>query len=260
VKLADAVEELFGVTMQEASEIYQGSPCLDLGLEEKHPRFLAVVPMLPSDYSQATIDSIKNQTLPVDDLVVLDGKVSGASLPARISKLFNNYFEGLRLESYDYLLRVDSDTVLPPTFLEDNLKLNVDVVGYGHAHLIKISSFVDAMGGRFNPECDDTYLNFKLMLRGYRWSAWNTKPLMVRDNGKTHSMRYFFERGLVMWKCGYEPLHVLGSVRWDFRNLFSVAEYFSCLIRRVPKFDISKFVFLYQLHKLKSDLVRKRRF
>jgi hypothetical protein len=234
--------------------------CFNLDLQVPSLRFIAVIPTLPSDYCQATVDSIRNQTVSVDKIVVLAKKVSGATLPARISKLFNDFFESFNLKDYDYLLRVDSDTVLPPTFLKSNLRLNVDVVGYGHAHLIKIASFVDAMGGRFNPECDDTYLNFKLMLKGYRWSEWNTKPLMVRGNGKTHSMRYFFERGLVMWKCGYEPLHVLGSVRWDFRNLFSVAEYFSCLIRRVPRFDVSKFVFLYQLHKLKGDISRRQRF
>ena len=164
----------------------------------------------------------------------------------RVSYVLNEGLKHVNLNEYDYILRVDCDTLLPIDFVEKNLQLNADAVGFGHAHLIKVSTFLKVMNGKFHSVSDDSYLNFKFMKEGYTWAYWNTKPVMVRDNGKTYGLKYFFERGKLMWQLGYEPLHVFGNCRWTIKNVLAVAGYFSALANKVKRFDVADFVFRYQ--------------
>lgn len=223
------------------------------------PKVLCVIPALPSDRPTECLHSIAAQTVPVAKTVVLNQQGHGATLQEKLSNVLNEGLTRENLGNYDYLLRVDCDTVLPTGFLASNLALNADVVGHGHAHLIRVVPFMDAMHGQFNGESDETYLNFKFMQQGYKWSYWDVKPVLKRRAGKTHSLQYFLNRGREMWRNGYEPLHVLGSCRWELRNLLCVFGYFAALLSGVPRLDVAAYTFRYQLHKLQGDLTRKQR-
>jgi hypothetical protein len=224
-------------------------------------RVLGVVPALPDDLLLETLRSIQLQTVPVNHVLVLSKRGNGGTFPSRMSEVLNDGLSHVKLADFDYLLRVDGDTFIPLNFLEENLKQNVDVVGYGHAHLIRVAAFLKWMNGKFAAHADDTYLNFKIQSEGGKWAYWNVKPMMTRGAGKRHvSTRYFVERGKVMWQNGYEPLHVLGSPRWDWRNVFAVAGYFAALLARVKRVDCSRFVFWFQIRKLRGDLKRRRRY
>ena len=220
----------------------------------------AFTPTLPSDRNVLSEHSVLNQTVKPAVYSLLLERGVGDSLPNRISNVLNRFFGTVDLEQYDYLLRVDSDTVLPPNFLEENLQQNADVVGYGHAHIIKISAFKEVMNCRFNSVSDDTYLNFKFMKEGYVWKYWNVKPVMLRRNGCLHGVKYYLERGNVMWVNGYCPTHVFGSVRWHWKNVVAVFSYFLSMVRRTEQLDVANYVFRYQMKKLFNDLTRKRRF
>jgi hypothetical protein len=222
-------------------------------------KILGLIPMLPNDFSTETAESVVKQTVPVEQVLLIFNRGVGASFPARMSNALNEGLKAVDLAEYDYLLRVDSDTVLPNNFLSSSLALNADVVGYGHAHLIRVATFLKVMNGKFNSESDDSYLNYKFQSEGYKWSYWDVKPIMSRKPGKTHSVNYFVERGEIMWKHGYEPLHVFGSVRWEPKNVLAIFGYFLALLRRKRRLDVSKFVFRFQISKLTKDARRTRR-
>jgi hypothetical protein len=82
----------------------------------------------------------------------------------------------------------------------------------------------------------------------------------MRKDGATHGIRYFLHRGTLLWRFGFEPLHVLGQPRWEWKNLFAVFTYFSNLLRRTRQYDVKDFVQRYQLGKLTKDIVRRTRF
>jgi hypothetical protein len=213
------------------------------------PKILCVIPCLPEDLNGKCVECVKNQTIPVSKLLVLSGRGSGVTLQERVSSVLNEALGQVDLNDYDYLLRVDSDTLLPETFLEDNLGL-ADVVGDGFAHLIRVLPFLAVMGGRFNLVSDDSYLNYKFMMQGYSWVRCHVEPHVVRPFGVCHGISYFLVRGRIMWACGFEPFHVLGAFLWDKRNVFAVFGYFASLLMCKSRLDVANFVFHRQSRRL----------
>jgi hypothetical protein len=214
------------------------------------PRVLCVLPMLPSDFSSESVKSVLRQDVPVNQILMILNKGQGVTLPAKVSDALNVGLASVDLSSYDFLLRVDSDVVLPVNFLGSSIALGADVVGSGPAHLIRVKPFLDCMGGKFNSVSDDAYLEYKFLEKGYTVKKWCVKPLIQRSSGKMHSVSYFFDRGMIMYVNGFEPFHALGSFLWDWHNLFSVWGYFGAVLRGVPRLDVAPFVFWTQIHKL----------
>jgi hypothetical protein len=204
---------------------------------------------LPEDFNIKCVEAVKNQTVPVSKLLILSKRGSGATLQERVSSVLNEALSQFDLSKFDYVLRVDSDTLLPANFLEANLGL-ADAVGDGFAHLIRVSPFLAVMGGKFNLVSDDSYLNYKFMMHGYSWARCRAEPVVFRRFGVHNGLNYFLVRGRVMWACGFEPLHVLGSFLWDCWNVFAVFGYFAALLSCKPKLDIADFVFYRQSHRL----------
>lgn len=131
-------------------------------------KILCLIPTLPNEIKDKTLHSIFNQTVSTDYIFLLTKKMdTKVSLPQKISSILNDGLIGIKLESYDYILRLDSDTILPPDFLEKHVALNVDVVGgEGYAQLIKVPFFLNKMNGQFNKDSDDTYTYFKAVSCG----------------------------------------------------------------------------------------------
>ena len=226
------------------------------------PRILCVIPTHPKDteYLKLTLQTVNDQTVPVTTIITPTEISNIANIPRRMSVILNHALNKIDLSLYDYILRIDTDTILPPDFIEKNLEQNADVVGYGHAHLIKVSTFREVMNCTFHRESDDSYLNYKFMYAHKKWMYWNVKPIRSRKCGRTHSKQYFIDRGALMWMLGYEPLHVIGNVRWDFYNVFAVFGYFYAMLNRVTRLDVAKSVFHYQICRLTVDIRRRRRF
>ena len=206
-------------------------------------KILCIVPALPNDLSPETVASIHNQTVPIDNLLIVSEKiVEDISFPAKISKALNNALANINLENFDYILRVDGDTVIPRNFVEANLKDHPHVAGDGDAMLLHVPSFLSIMGGRFFDEQDDTYIRFRFAKEGLRSTDLKVQPLSRRKFGVKHDYTYFVERGEIFYRFGYEPLHVFAKVLLDVRNVFLVFGYLKAALLRYKRFDVSDYV------------------
>lgn len=185
-------------------------------------------------------------------LVILPKKVPGKNVPAKVSRVLNEGLQHIKLENFDYILRVDGEVILPSNFLEEALKEEPDLYGgAGYAMLIKVKPFLQIMKGKFHPESDDSYTCYKFMRSGCNFiRKYKVRPILLRKPGRHHGIKYYVTRGEIMYKVGYEPLHVLASFYWDLWNIFAVFGYFIALLKREKKFDVAKFVWNKQVRRL----------
>ncbi|MEM2122628.1 MAG: glycosyltransferase family A protein [Candidatus Bathyarchaeia archaeon] len=237
-------------------------------------RVLAIIPTLADDPTE-TINSVVEQTVKVSRILVAVGSkflyqrlASTNPLDAveyiyvepdfrdplgkRVATELNAALSNTCLEDYDYLLRVDADTVLSHRFIEENLKAGADCVGEGGcAMLIKIDSFIKFFDGRF-PEvgAEDSYIMLKLLSRGCSVKPWVLPPKLKRRSGAHHPWRYHFVRGVEMYKLGYEPIHVFKPLLHDIRGLLIVLGYFMGLLKKARRYEFAGWVFRRQLRRL----------
>ena len=238
------------------------------------PKILAVIPTLDDDPTD-TIKSLLRQTVKVSKIIVAVGSLKlyrklistygddvaefvyvkpnfQDPLGKRVAFALNCALSKVRLSEYDYLLRVDADTILPSNFIEENLKVDADYVGKaGYAMLLKMDCFARQLGGCFvETAFEDTHIGLKLLSRGCIVRSWVIPPKLKRKSGAHHSWRYYFVRGMEMYKLGYEPLHVVEVVRHDFRNVFTIVGYAMAAFKRIKRYDIANWVFRAQLRRL----------
>lgn len=217
-------------------------------------KILAVIPCRQEDRWKLAdvVQSIKKQTVAVSRVEVILEKGVGDTLSARVSDVLNKGLKNIDLTEYDYLLRVDSDTLLPENFLEENLKVEPDVMGYGYAMLIKVEPFLKLMNGKFHPEQDDSYIRFKFFFAGLKSLDYVVPPKLLRDSGKPHGKKYFIDRGVMFYRFGYEPIHVLSKMFIDVHNFWTGIGYLKAVIKKPKKFEFASNVTHLQLKKLRS--------
>jgi len=223
---------------------------------------IALIPTLRDNPSR-TIESILNQTVKVLKIIVITGskeryscssfKGSGIveviynkpnmdyPLGKRIAIALNVALCQVNLKEYDYILRVDADTLIPNRFIELNLKANADYVGKaGYAMLLKASTFLEVFNGRFaEVGAEDSYIGLKLLKKGYCVIKWVCPSILMRKSGQHHSYRYYINRGKAMYKLGYEPIHVLETSRHNLRNIFCIFGYISSLLKRIERYEFA---------------------
>ena len=109
-------------------------------------KILCLVPSLPEDLKLECRQGILSQTIPVTRTLFIFNRMNGGTLASRVSFALNRGLDKINLTEYDYILRVDSDTVLAPDFIEHNLKGLPDLAGNGgYAMLIKVKPFLELM-------------------------------------------------------------------------------------------------------------------
>lgn len=217
----------------------------------KKSRILCVIPSLPKDLNIQCVPSVLAQTYPIEMLVILPKEVKGGTLPERVSFALNQGLSNIRLENFDYLLRVDGDTVLPADFLEESLKDAPDLYGdWGYAMLIKIRPFLELMNGKFHPESDDSYIIHKFIAENRKVVSGQLE--LVKTRKRPHGMNDLLACGKIYYKLGYEPFHVLSFFGNRRRKdmLLVVIGYFNALIRRERKFDMASYIWRHQTRKL----------
>lgn len=218
------------------------------------PRVCVLVPALPSEIRADTLRSIAYQSVAPSCIILLTEKVGGnLAFPAKMSLILNNMLGSLRLESFDYLLRVDADAVLPLNFIEQNIAAGFDVLGEGYAQLIKVSSFVEHCGGRFHPDHDDGYILVKFAQLGLNVShtGYVVAPVLCREPGYHHGSGWFVAQGELKYRYGWEPVALFANTFYnlDAYRCFEVIGYFSALFRRLKRFDVSATILHKQLGK-----------
>lgn len=221
---------------------------------------LCVIPCLPKELRAETLHSVFCQTVPVEYVLLLNKRCSEEFVPQRVSAVLNDAVPSLRLEYFDWLLRLDADTVLPCDFVERNVGLGADVVGQnGYAMLVRLSVFMRFMGGKFSRWSDDTYTFFKLRSCGCRCVE-NAVPVKYRDSCVKHdSFGYWFYGGVQNYMMGYDPVRVLSwpfrcLLRGDFvgvrRVVFRCVGYFWALLCGHEVFDFAGGERLRYIHRL----------
>lgn len=208
-----------------------------------------------------TLRSVWNQTLPVTQTLILteDLQDSGLRFPATISKILNNGLKHVDLSGFDYILRLDSDTVLPSNFVEDNLKEHAAVMGWGNAMLIHTQTFIKLMNGQFFEEQDDSYIRLRFEMEGYKSTNLQIKPIKERDCGLAHTSKYFVERGELMFQLGYEPFHVFSKALLNLQSLMMLVGYVKAVLCRFKRFDIACWVTRRQISELRHPMALLRK-
>ena len=217
-------------------------------------KILCVVPSKPEDLKAETVRSVLDQTFPVEMLVLLPKKSKKQTTSDRVVEVLNDGLSRIRLEDFDYLLRLDGDTTLPSNFLEENLRECADLCGKsGCAMLIKVSTFMRLMNGRFSVLSDDTYLGLKFLSGGATVKDWK---IPARHRSVVHSgLTDYMFRGYLFYKVGYEPIHVvfqslIHAKSFTLRDFATVITYFFNVFRHTEKYDVADFVRQHQISRL----------
>ena len=222
-------------------------------------KILCMVPTLFEDLNPNCEIGIKSQTVPIDKILFIFNKYVGGTLASRVSCALNKGLETINLVDYDYIFRVDADTVLKPTFLENILKGSPDLAGNGgYAMLIKVKPFIELMGGKFNVESDDSYVMYRFKTEGLKVKAINDSCLDTRIHKHSKKDQMFI--GTIYYKMGYEPFHILHFLlRTKAQRLqchqtnsmkLLVLSYFINVIKHESKFDFAYKIWNYQIGRL----------
>jgi hypothetical protein len=245
-------------------------------------KIIAVIPTLNDDPTE-TIQSIISQSVGVSKILAVIGSKSlynklgtkleraeyvyvkpnfSQPLGKRVAAAINTALAKEALEEYDYILKVDAETILPRDFVRENLKNLPDFIGSGgSAMLFKTSAFLKALGGKY-PEvfADDTYLASKFLYEGYTVKRWLCSPqFKIREKGH-HHYKHGLQRGIEWYKLGYEPVHVLDYPRefvydiqkraFNINRFFPVIGYFLAALRGVDRYEFAPWIFIMQVRRL----------
>jgi len=243
-------------------------------------RILVLIPTLDENPTE-TILSITKQTVKVSKIILIVGSrplfnkllktktaslvnilyfrpCMGEPLGLRVAKALNYALSSITIKEYDYILRVDADTLLPKNFIEKNMEINADIVGRsGRAMLIKNQTFLRVFKGRF-PEVasEDTFLKLCIMSKGGKVADWRVPPISLKTSRKRHSWRYYFYFGIERYRLGYEPIHIIERFRaYKLMNCFLLIGYVTALLKKLGKYEFADWVFRTQLKRL---FLRKR--
>jgi hypothetical protein len=236
---------------------------------------LVVIPTLNDDPTD-TINSILSQGISISKILVGIGskilfrKLANANfsekikliyvkpdfskdLGTRVSQAINVSLKHVNLESYDYLLRFDADTVLPKNFLRTNLAAKPDLIGaHGSAMMLSIPRFTKLLNGKF-PEVnsEDSYIYYLYQSHGFAVADLAIEPFTKRIGGSHYSWRQSFDMGISSYRLGYEPFHIFVGSTIGFRTnpagFFGLFGYLSALIKRTGKHHFSNWLFYKQL-------------
>lgn len=208
---------------------------------------------MPEDLDPKCLPSIRSQTFHVDSIKLVSSRVTGGCFPEKVSYVLNKALDSISLKDYDYLLRVDGDTVLPPDFVEKAVKANCDLYGtIGYSMLIRVPPFLSCMNGKFYSLSNDTYIPHCFVAHGYKVVHGDLSKVKTRN--KLHSWMYYYVIGSNYYRLGYTLLHFVASLKNKPLRVSSMllAGFFGSWLNRKPKFDVAYTVRFLQINKLKT--------
>jgi hypothetical protein len=204
------------------------------------PKIICIIPTLPNDISIKTLKSIYSQTVPVDYVYLLSKQIKESKpLPQKISSVLNDGLSGLNLNAFDYILRLDSDTVLPQDFIEKHIALHVDVCGgAGYAQLISVPFFQKNMNSLFNSLSDDSYNYYKAKSCGTALKL--VTPVQYKEPGLFHNkFKYNFYSGELGFFIGYDPFQGVSYLRFKSKGIIYFLGYFWALLTFKKRFEFA---------------------
>ena len=214
------------------------------------PKILVVVPTIEG-ISNKTNSSLKHQTTPYSSILIANKKIDKKfSTGERASKALNyelGKYTNEELSVYDYLLRIDDDSYLPEHFIEENLKLDADIVGSsGYGQLIKMKLFIEVLNARF-PEVwsEDGHVWYTFKYYGLKAEKYRVKP--ENFGTRNFNKKRYFGDGISRYKKGYIIPHILVSFREPmsgrkvgFNVIYIIAGYFWAMLKGEKKYFFSE--------------------
>jgi hypothetical protein len=197
---------------------------------------------------EKTVESIKQQTVPVSKLVVADnpfpqfryvGERAGMAMRKALSQEC--------LENFTYILRVDGDTLLPRNFVEESLKLNADLVGCGgYAQLLKVSAFQDLFDGVYPVDfAEDTVISQAVILsQNHIYRRYVVQP--IRPAPRKYPITSWIRSGEARYKIGISFLLTCLSFRdrrsstlVGFKSILIIIGFLSAKIRGAKQYSFA---------------------
>lgn len=218
---------------------------------KRRPRIVCVLPCLPH-VDPVSLPSIMKQTLPPEIIIITLKKLQKYRLPEGLCEVINPALKMIDLRGFDYILNVGSDVILPPNFVEDNIKDSPDLVGDGGcAMLTKVSPFMKYLNGQYHPLGEDSYTAYKFMQHGLKVQHLKVNYTDFSSNNP-HSTSYFLILGGLMYRLGYEPIHVAYRILFSPMYSFTFFSYLYYLATNKDTSDVAQFVRYKQVQRLKD--------
>jgi hypothetical protein len=227
-------------------------------------KVLCIIPTLLTDLNPDCVPALEKQTVPIDRIIVSSVPMRGGTLAGRVSVVLNRAIQGIDLSKYDYLFRVDCDTILKPTYLETALQGNPDLAANGgYCMLIKTKPFIELANGRFHPVSDDSYIIHKFKISGKHVKPTNDDLLDTRMH--KHAKKDSMFVGCIYQKVGWEPLHVWFLLLDKYRKKHGrfaqsgdlgynvwwiIAGYTLAFFKHETKFEFANQIWNYQVRRL----------
>ncbi len=210
------------------------------------------------------LSSLEAQTVKADRVVVSDHRFSDGKTGTRVARSMNMTLAEVPWRGYDYILRLDGDSKIPPDFIEKALRENADMVGSGGSGLLLKRGVLEAMGGRWpvlDPE--DSYFIWKARQLGF-----SHRQPSVRGTGRPFGSEYnlsrFLSWGFNAYWLGYEPVYFLRMVLLSARAakrpgfVLAIPVYLDCLLIRKRRLDVADFVTRTQVRLISRGLSGSR--
>ena len=196
---------------------------------------------------EETLKSIRSQTVQPAKIVIADKpypefKFVGERAGMAVRKVLKNE----PLNKYSHFLRVDGDVFLPPTFIEESVKLGADLVGWGYAQLMTISSFLELFGGVYPVFfAEDSVLVQKIRYScKHSFAQYVVKPILPQAT--KYRREKYVETGKACYMLGFSLFHVMvffknrrSRTLVGFNVVYVVAGWLLFFVRHAPKFDFA---------------------
>ncbi len=170
------------------------------------------------------------------------------------------------LSSYSHIMKSDDDLTFPPSFVRENIAAGYDLLGPGHAMLMKTDSFLRATGGRFVPvSFEDIALTKAFQSAGFRvlefaWvlPATNVEPAATHTDQPLRIGEEYYRVGYPLGPAIYHALRV-SRVSHDATCLPILLGYLLAWIRRPERFPFSEKIRGYERWRFRTSLAARLR-
>jgi hypothetical protein len=225
------------------------------------PTILAIV--VTRENPTGTLRTLERQTVRADRVVVSDHRFRDSKTGPRVGKSINRTLTEVPWREYDYILRLDGDSQVPPDFVEKALKENADVVGSGGSGLLFRREVLEAMRGHW-PELDgeDSYFVWKARELGFKQTLPSVRGT-GRPFGREYTITRFLSWGFNCYRIGNEPVNFLRMALVSAKAakrpgfLLAIPAYFGCFLIRMRRLDVADFVTRTQIRLVSRGLRRR---
>ncbi len=170
------------------------------------------------------------------------------------------------LAGYDYIMKSDDDLTFPTDFLRVNTEAGYDLMGPGHAMLMKMDSFLQATEGRFVPVTfEDIALTKAFQASGFRvlefdWvlRATNVATSTLHADQPLRQGEEYYRVGYPLGPAVYHALRMSGATH-DAICLWILLGYLLAWVRGPARFPFSEKVRAYERTRLRSSFAARLR-